>query len=98
MATSTTNTNKLPDRVWVGRDAIGGLMIYWKCPEPGQAVEFMRVLSRKEVEKLASDAEGVDTQQLINSLHRTIDGQRRHIATLEATCQRYADAMEDDGK
>jgi hypothetical protein len=71
-----------PDRVWVGRDAIGGLMIYPKMPDHRQAVEYMRVLSRAEVDKLAS-YEGVDTLQLINSLHRTIDGQRKHIARLQ---------------
>lgn len=73
---------RLQDRVWVGRDAIGGLMIYPTRPEHRQAVEYMRVLSRAEVEKLAS-YEGVDTLQLINSLYRTIAGQRRHIARLE---------------
>ena len=73
----------LPDRVWVGRDAIGGLMIYWKMPDHRQAVEFMRVLSRQEVDKLANDREGVDAGQWINSLLRTIEGQRRHIARLE---------------
>lgn len=73
-----------PDRVWVGRDAIGGLMIYPKMPDHRQAVEFMRVLSRAEVDKLASDREGCDTQQYINSLVRTIEGQRKHIARLES--------------
>jgi hypothetical protein len=48
----------------------------------GQAVEFMRVLSRQEVDKLANDAEGVDAMQWINSLLRTIEGQRKHIARL----------------
>lgn len=69
-----------PERVWVGCDAIGGLMVYPKRPEHGQAAEYMRVLSRQEVEKLAGD--GVDVQQYLNSLLRTIEGQRRSIANL----------------
>jgi len=43
----------------------------------------MRVLSRQEVEKLAS-SEGVDVMQMVNSQLRTIEGQRRHIARLTA--------------
>jgi hypothetical protein len=71
----------MPEHVWVGRDAIGGLMVYPKLPEHRQAVEYMRVLSREEVEKLAN-GEGVAVQQYINSLVRQIEGQRRHIAEL----------------
>jgi len=93
----TGTERTLPERVWVGRDAIGSLIIYPTRVYHGQAVEFMRVLSRQEVETLANDAEGISVQQYINSLRNTIDGQRKHIARLEATCQRYADAMEEDG-
>jgi hypothetical protein len=71
----------MPDKVWVGRDAIGGLMIYPRLPDHRQAIEYMRVLSRQEVDKIAGD--GIDVQQYINSLLRTIEGQRRHIARLE---------------
>ncbi len=49
--------------------------------------EYMRVLSRQEVDELAG--EGVDTQQYINSLRRTIEGQRKHIASLERRCREY---------
>ena len=85
------------DRVWVGRDAIGGLMIYPTRPDHGQAVEYMRVLSRAEVEKLAND-EGVDSMQLINSLHRTIEGQRKHIARLQREAREEAnDAAAEAG-
>lgn len=73
----------LPDRVWVGPDAIGGLMLYRTHPEHWQALEYMRVLSREEVEKLAND-EGVNMQQLLNSYRRTIEGQRREIARLNS--------------
>jgi hypothetical protein len=84
-----------PDRVWVRLNERDSLVVsITKPPEP--AIEYMRVLSRAEVEKLAS-YEGVDLRQLLNSLHRTIDGQKKHIARLEATCQQYADAMEEDG-
>ena len=71
-------------RVWVwweGRDPRIG---FTKPLPRHQAVEYMRVLSREEVEKLAG-GEGVDTQQYINSLLRTIEGQRRHIETLVKT-------------
>lgn len=88
----TGTERTLPERVWVGQDAIGGLMIYPKMPDHRQAVEYMRVLSRQEVEKLASD-EGVDPMQLINSLHRTIDGQRKHIAQLEARIARLHEVL-----
>lgn len=90
----TGTERTLPERVWVGQDAIGGLMIYPRRPHPAdnQAVEYMRVLSRQEVEKLASD-EGVDPMQLINSLHRTIDGQRKHIAQLEARIARLHEVL-----
>ena len=78
----TGTERTLPERVWVGQDAIGGLMIYPRLPDHRQAVEFMRVLSRQEVDKLVGD--GVDVQQYINSLLRTIEGQRKHIARLTA--------------
>jgi hypothetical protein len=38
----------------------------------------------REVMKQASDRDGVDTVALINAQLKTIKGQRRHIATLEA--------------
>ncbi len=78
----TGTERTLPERVWVGQDTIGSLVIYWKMPDHRQAVEFMRVLSRQEVDKLVGD--GVDVQQYINSLLRTIEGQRKHIARLTA--------------
>lgn len=74
---------KLPDRVWVGKDAIGGLMIYPRLPDHRQASEYMRVMTRQEVEEFAESLEGVDPMQLINSLNRTIEGQRKHIARLQ---------------
>ena len=49
--------------------------------------EYMRILSREEIDELAG--EGVDTQQYINSLMRTIEGQRKHIASLERRCREY---------
>ncbi len=81
----STENRGLPDRVWIGKDDIGLLFYGVKRPEIGEPIEYMRVLSRKEVEKLASDwQEGADVQQYINSLVRTIEGQKRHIATLES--------------
>ncbi len=62
--------------------------------EAGQWVvrEYMRVLSRQEVEKLANGAEGVDALQWINSLLRTIEGQRQHIALMSRRIEEYRDA------
>lgn len=81
----------LPDRVWVGPDAIGGLVLYRTHPEHWQALEYMRVLTRKEVEKLA-EGEGVDVQQLVSSYRRTIEGQRREISRLnEALRKKISD-------
>lgn len=39
----------------------------------------MRVLNRAEVERLGKSDEGVDVQQQLNSMQRTIDGQRKTI-------------------
>lgn len=65
--------------------------VWWEGREPRigftkplprhSAVKYMRVLTREEIDKLAG-GEGVDTQQYINSLLRTIEGQRRHIGRL----------------
>jgi hypothetical protein len=68
------------ERVWVWLEGEAIRAHAGVRPHP-EAVEYMRVLSRHEVEKLSGD-EGVDTQQLINSLYRTIEGQRKHIARL----------------
>lgn len=68
---------------WIWWDEQRHAQVSFTKPLPRhEAVEYMRVLSRKEVEKLAND-EGVDVQQLLNSYRRTIEGQKRHIATLE---------------
>jgi hypothetical protein len=75
---------RLSDRAWIwweGREPRAGFV---KPLPRHNAVEYMRVLSREEVEKLLNSKEGCDTQQLLNSLYRQIEGQRRHIARLEA--------------
>lgn len=74
------------DRCWIYRDGYHHAQVTFTKPDTRlypTAVEYMRVLSRQEVEKLAG-GEGVDTQQYINSLLRTIEGQRRHIRELQA--------------
>lgn len=83
----------VPERVWVARNTHGDLLIYPRMPEHRQAVEFMRVLSRQEIEKLASDVEGVDTQQLLNSQQRTIEGQRKHIGILQERIARLQEMV-----
>lgn len=70
-------------RCWIWWDEHHRAQVSFVKPLPRhEAVEYMRVLSRKEVEKLASD-EGVDVMQMVNSLHRTVEGQRKHIADLQ---------------
>jgi hypothetical protein len=67
------------DRIWVWNQ--GGETRAQAGPRPcNEACEYMRVLSRREIEKLAGD--GVDVQQFINSLLRTTDGQRQQISAL----------------
>lgn len=72
------------DRCWIYRDGYHYAQVTFDKPDRRlypTAVEYMRVLSRQEVDKIAG--EGVDVQQYINSLLRTIEGLRRHIARLE---------------
>ena len=72
------------ERLWIWRNAFHEPCVSFTKPDPKVhlSVEYMRVLSRQEMERLAS-VEGVNVQQMINSLHRTIDGQRKHIETLQ---------------
>jgi hypothetical protein len=72
--------SRLTDRVWVWRTERDSLQVSVTRPPVGPADEYMRVLSRHEVDKLAGD--GVDVQQYINSLLRTIEGQRKQIASM----------------
>jgi len=75
------------DRCWIYRDGYHYAQVSFTKPDTNlypTAVEYMRVLSRQEVEKLANDFEGVNVQQYINSLRRTIEGQRRHIRELQS--------------
>ena len=77
-----TEERKLPDRCWIWWRPDHHLEAVTRKPDGVRdAVEYMRVLSRHEVYKIAG--EGVDVQQYINSLLRTIEGQRRHIDRLE---------------
>lgn len=73
------------ERCWIWRNAFHEPCVSFTKPDPKvhPSVEYMRVLSRQEVEKLAS-SEGVDVMQMVNSQLRTIEGQRRHIARLTA--------------
>jgi hypothetical protein len=68
------------DRVWIWKEGQETRAAEGPRPRP-EAIEYMRVMSRQEMEKLAGD-EGVDVQQMLNSMQRTIDGQRANIARL----------------
>ena len=83
MATTNPSEEKAVDRVWVWWEGREPRIGFTKPLPRYNAVEYMRVLSRQEVEKLAS-SEGVDVMQMVNSQLRTIEGQRRHIARLTA--------------
>jgi len=74
------------DRVWVWWEGREPRIGFTKPLPRHNAVEYMRVLSREEVERQAAD-DGVDVQQLINSLRRTIEGQRHQIASMQRRIQ-----------
>lgn len=79
-------------RCWIWRDSYHYAQVSFSKPDPKlypTAVEYMRVLSREEVEKLAFSEAGVEPMQLINSLHRTIDGQRREINRMRTEIEKY---------
>jgi hypothetical protein len=79
------------ERCWIWRDSYHYPQVAFSKPDPKvrPSVEYMRVLSRDEVEKLAYSESGVDSMQLINSLHRTIDGQRREINRMRTEIEKY---------
>jgi hypothetical protein len=77
------------ERLWVWKE--GRVLCVREGSRPTVipvATEYMRVLSRQEVDKIAG--EGVDVQQYINSLLRTIEGQRREIRGLNEALRRKA--------
>jgi hypothetical protein len=74
------------DRCWIWRDGHHYAQVSFTRPDPKlhASVEYMRVLSRPEVERAASGEDGVDSMQLINSLHRRVENQLREINRLKA--------------
>ena len=81
------------DRCWIWRDSFHYPKVSFTRPDPKvhPSVEYMRVLSRQEVDKIAG--EGIDVQQYINSLLRTIEGQKRQIASMQ---RRVEECRTDD--
>jgi hypothetical protein len=80
------------DRCWIYRDGFHYAQVTFAKPDARlypTAVEYMRVMSRQEVEKLAN-SEGVDVMQMVNSQLRTIEGQRREIRRLNEALRRKA--------
>lgn len=73
------------ERCWIWRDGYHYPQVSFSRPDPKArpSVEYMRVLSRDEVERLWQSQEGVDGMQLVNSLMRTLEGQRKHIRQLQ---------------
>jgi len=87
---SLSEDQRLPDQCWIWRRPDHHLEVnFTKPPDVHHAVKYMRVLSRDEVERQAAD-DGVDVQQMINSLRRTIEGQRREIRGLNEALRRKA--------
>jgi hypothetical protein len=86
MTAHSTRRGLAIERVWIEKRP-GGELRVTQGPRPSpDAVEYMRVMARDEVEKLAFSEEGIDTQQLLNSYLRTIEGQRREIRRLRPPC------------
>lgn len=74
------NKPLLHDRLWLWYDSCHYPQVSFSKPDQiHEAVEYMRVLNRAEVERLGKSDEGVDVQQQLNSMQRTIDGQRKTI-------------------
>ena len=68
------------DRCWIWRDGYHYPQVSFTKPESHiKSVEYMRVMTRAEMEKAAGGEEGVDLMQMINSMQRTIEGQRKTI-------------------
>lgn len=83
---------RLPEECWIWRRPDHHLEVnFTRPPDVHEAVKYMRVMSRQEVDKIAG--EGVDVQQYINSLLRTIEGQKRHIASMQ---RRVEECRSDD--
>lgn len=80
------------ERCWIWRDSYHYPKVSFSKPDrqlyPG-AVEYMRVLSRAEVERLAEGDDGCDTQQYMNSLHRRIENQLREINRMRTEIEKY---------
>lgn len=77
------------DRCWIWRDGYHYPQVSFSRPDPKvrPSVEYMRVLSRDEIDRLWQSQEGVDAMQLVNSLMRTVEGQRKHIRRLQEQLQ-----------
>jgi hypothetical protein len=81
------------ERCWIYRDGYHYAQVTFDRPDRRlypNAVEYMRVLSRQEIEKIAGD--GVDVMQMVNSLHRTVEGQWKHIAKLQKIIERLVES------
>lgn len=78
------------DRLWI----TAGNEVFRERPKTIVAVEYMRVLSRQEVEKICGD--GIDVQQYLTSLLQTIERQRREIARFHKDLAEETRAVADE--
>lgn len=72
------------DRCWIYRDSYHYAQVTFTKPDARlypTAVEYMRVMQWKEIDKLAL-SEGVDTDRYVTALFARSEAQRREIAQL----------------
>ncbi len=83
--THQTNEQKVcdADSVWLWRDQFHYLQVSTKKPERHIAsVEYVRPLTRAELDKMAESQDGVDVMRYVRNLRRIIENQRREISRL----------------
>lgn len=82
------------DRCWIYRDGYHYAQVTFDKPDVRlypTAVEYMRVMSWKEIEKLAA-REGIEADRYVSVLHARSEIQRREIARLnEALRKKVSD-------
>jgi hypothetical protein len=78
------------DRCWIYRDGFHYAQVTFSKPDTRlypTAVEYMRVMQWKEIEKLAA-TEGIEPDRYISVLHARSEAQRREIARLNEALRR----------
>lgn len=82
---------ELRDACRSGRGNYGHRLL---CGHAADCIEQLQ-MSPAKVRELAQTEDGADTLALINALSKQVDGQRKHIATLEAKLKRAEKTIDD---